>query len=429
MEHHKFRFFLILLFFSLLSNSFAVRAKTELPHKQNHTCQPSDYLNSQKISLCTQSPTLKLSETDKISSTEVLASRRNLKVSIKSMLGASSLETNFPDLKNAARLNHLDDPFLQIFIDQALKQIFSLKSLRDANILCKVLPLESEQFGLQFGFSSRSLADSLYMECLRKNPDAIKSFFGNQIAMKEYIFVKSPVSFPFSGWTDTANTTYLFINDNTTWGDVALAMTHELAIGMDSKMHLDYIRFLTLQGPGAYLVEDWQNLFKISLLPEIAYAFSAMRANRIMQLAFAEITGQSKLDTNQDDSLENEFTQLVHSMQSWQLPSNDNSVVGAYKTGIINQVRAEYPDINEAIKIIVNSKEKYSLANDEDEMDFLTFMAKPLIGSKSFETHKANGPGCGYCGTSYSPETIQTWNKKWETQFSPLTNGAINETK
>jgi hypothetical protein len=429
MRYLKIQIILILLFFSLLSNSFVASAETEINRKRSQTCLPSDYLDPQKTLQCPQSPISKLAENDKISKPEVLAIRRNLKEGAKGILGATSFENNFPDLKNAARLNHLDNTYLQSFIDQALKQIFSLKSLRDTNILCKVLPIQFEQFGLQFGITSRSLADSLFLECLKKNPYAIKSFFGNQIAMKEYIFIKSPVGFPFSGWTDTANTTYLFINDNTTWGDVVLAMIHELAIGMDSKMNLDYIRFLMQQGPGAYLIEDWQNLFKISTLPEISYAFSAMRANRIMHLAITEIVGQGTIEINQEDTLENEFTQLVHSMQAWHLRSSENSVAAAYKTGIVNQVRAAYPDINDAIKIIVNSKEQYSIANEEDEMDFLTFMAKPLIGSKSFDTMKANGPGCGYCGTSYSPEIIQTWNKKWETQFSPLINGVVNETK
>jgi hypothetical protein len=418
-----------MLFFSLLSNSFVANAGTELTRQQSQTCLPSDYFVQQKTLQCPQYPLSKLAENDKISSTEVLTSRRNLKESVKGLVGATSLENNFPDLKNAASLNHLNNSFLQNFVDQALKQIFSLKSLRDANILCKVLPMEAEQFGLQFGITSRSVADSLFMECLKKNPDAIKSFFGNQIALKEYIFVKSPVGFPFSGWTDTANTTYLFINDKTTWGDVVLAMIHELAIGMDSKMNFDYIRFLKLQGPGASPIEDWKNLFKITTLPEISYAFSAMRANRIMHLAIAEIAGQPTIDTNQDVSLEKEFTELVHSMQAWNLPSDNNTFVGAYRSRIINLARASYLDIDEAINTIVNSKEKYEVANEEEEMDFLTFMTKPLIGSKSFDTMKANGPGCGYCGTSYSPETIQTWNKIWETQFSPLINGVINESK
>lgn len=378
----------------------------------------------------------------------------------------TSIEDAFPNLSASKKTanqdsssnqqNHIEFTSWQIIIDKSFSHFFKLKSLANINTLCKSLPLSSEQFAIQLGVSD-GLAEKIHSQCLTINPQAQTDFFGNQIANKFYIFVKldenfpEDKNFPFTGWTDAANTTYLFIRPTTTWGDLELALIHELAIGMDSKKQLSWPHFISLFSPKisvpiTYNIEkQWSKLFNMSLLPEIQYAFTAMRANRIMKMAFDEVrqknansevistksnfissfistfsTSSSENQSTTDkerESLVEEFQFFVEQAKSWKIPQGAETPVTRMQNTFLNHIKAKYPNLDEAVKTVIDEKTKiifHEENNRDEKVDFFIYMATPLFGKKSNQTFRAGGPGCGYCGGSYKEEDIDQWNNFWD---------------
>ncbi len=45
-------------------------------------------------------------------------------------------------------------------------------------------------------------------------------------------------------------------------------------------------------------------------------------------------------------------------------------------------------------------------------------MAYPVLSFTAYENLGNNGPGCGYCGGSFAPETKENWEKTWNKLLS-----------
>lgn len=437
------------LIFLLMGGNFAW-ALTTSAH-----CTPYHYFGSS--SACAS---LKSQASASMTNPEIMKIHKDYKAKLAAFLGAAtSLQEAFPRLSHVMQQNHLEFPAWQLIIDRSLHHIFHLKSLKNENYLCKGLPQEPVQLGLQLGISI-SLAHQIHEKCKEINPNGSGEYFGNQVNTKFYIFVKldqkliEDKNFPFTGWTDAANTTYLFIRPSTTWGDLELALIHELAIGMDSK-GLHGVAQFTLAYPtasvpiGSKIEEEWPPLFNMNRLPEIQYALAAMRANRIMQMAFDEINQKesnsearandsnfvtsifsvlfsskdSELKNETKESLIKEFRNFVEQAKTWELPKTlSDSPMNVLQQTSLTEIKNMFPKIKtleDVINAIVESKEKILLYSGGPEVDFLTYMSTPLFGKKSNQTFLSNGPGCGYCGGSNKKEDIEKWNNFWDQKIDP----------
>lgn len=416
----------------------------------NAACTPYDYFDSSHSSAC-------ISLKNQISTYKINPERsiyhKKIKAAVSEFLASpKSLQDAFPQLPHdIIQQNHLEFPAWQLIIDKSIHHIFNLKSLRNENYLCKGIPLVSDQLALQLGISD-SLARKIHDQCREMSPRGSGSYFGNQLGTKFYVFVKLNKNltegdyFPFTGWTDEANTTYLFIRPSTTWGDLELALIHELAVGMDSKGLHGMVQFVSAY-PTASVPEDstvgdeWPLLFYISQLPEIRYTFVTMRANRVMKMAFDEVNKKQlnyesknkkfnpiteffkKYSYNEDlesrrESLVGEFKNLVKQTKTWETPlASSDSPMRSIMSVSLDKIRNKFPHIKtleDALNAIIKSKTKVLLYSGGPEVDFLTYMSMPLFGQKSVQNFLSHGPGCGYCGGSNKEEEIEKWNRFWD---------------
>lgn len=376
---------------------------------------PIDFIKKETAQQCQSefSKSHSLTEINEIFSKSYIDGQRKLK---KMMVGFNqdgiSVVDQFPQLNSAAQYYHRDNIYWGYIINTLIAHILDLKSVGSKERFCKSLPLATEQFALQYGFTKTSIAKINHQKCFAKNPNAPISWFGNQLSMKDYLVIAVEERFPYSGWTDSSNTTYLFIKPSTTWGDLVTAIIHEIAVGMDGKMFrgpMDDMLYYQMSGDfDEESFVELRGLVERSFVPTLSYTFSAMRANRIMLEAIKEVSGND--DIIETESPDIEFRRIFNIMKS-----NIKTFESPEQTHSLAQIQAaKYIDIDTAADFILKSKTQYPFGQNQEPIDFLTYMATPRIGKRTGNTTGSNGPGCGYCGGSFKPTIEETWNTKWK---------------
>jgi hypothetical protein len=343
-----------------------------------------------------------------------------------------SFDEMFPDLKNNFRISHSQNQQLKNIIDIIIQTIYALPQSSDNSGFCAALPSNASIYQRQLGVSTVEIASKIYQSC--KDRGAVRSTQGTQIFEKKFVFVKiENDSFLLSGWSNNINTSYLFIKPKTTLGDLVLAIVHEMYISQDPKLFETSIsmnlRFLRKNSGSCSSITDEECSFEFDShseshqlllkadLPEVAFTFATMRGNEMERRVLNEILNLENPIERPELKIEFSkiFDQLPATIKQSQQVSlfNQNSLlIRAAKKRYLNE------GLEEIKKYFVDFSHNFILP-DGSETDFMLYMATPEFSLYSFEKTTATGPGCTYCGGSYTPEVKQKWEQRW----SEITNG------
>jgi hypothetical protein len=369
-----------------------------------------------------------ISHDDEFFSMGFIQNQRSIKnIMVQFNQDETPISEHLTQIKGQIFYSHRDHLFWGNFVNKTIGRILELKSVGSIEAFCKSIPIAVEQFALQFGFTKRNVATKYHDHCFRMRKDLRLDWFGNQLSMKDYIFVVAPTNYAFSGWTDSGNSTFIFIQPESTWGDLATAIIHEIAVGMDGKMFRGPMDDMLFYQMSSDFDEDnfaeFKELVGRSFVPAISYTFSAMRANRMMSAAIKEIAGQTPIVEN--ESLEQEFRRIFAIMKTKFKYAQQSELLQSERLKNVAYLQAlKYPDVDGAVEYIFKSKAKFPFGLQNDEIDFVTYITTPRIGLRTANTTGSNGPGCGYCGGSFKPEIEDSWNSVWNRLLNPLQPGS-----
>lgn len=371
----------------------------------------------------------------------------------------------FPMLKNSFKISQFQNPKLQNIIDKTIQVIYDLPNSSNQFGFCSTIPAllnfefnfdlsqnlslhknetnnqnasedlnpSIEFYRKQLGVSTPEIARKIYLQCLERG--SIKTPFGTQLLKKNYVFVKvSDPDFFLSGWTNNVissgrgvNLTHLFIKPKTTWGDLVLAIIHEMYITNDSKLFINYgdiahkykktdksscPQFSTGSCVVTYNIKNESNkMLRMASLPEIAYTFSIMRAKEIERKVLSELTRTSI--TRPD--LREEFEKIYSKIPQYIDTTGKDSLLDI-DIDYSATAKEQFPDLEAAKKYILDANNKFILP-DNSEVDFVEFMSTPEFALRSHEV-LSTGPGCGYCGGAFAPEIKNDWDQYWQSIFN-----------
>lgn len=182
-------------------------------------------------------------------------------------------------------------------------------------------------------------------------------------------------------WTDSNNSTYLFLDNQTSLEELKLILAHELAISFDSKNNLTFMAFNYLEGIGpTFEYYDYEGLpisnanEAILYIGQLSYVFNTLAVQKYAQVTAVMravnieriLQGQEPISSQNNQSCQKEFLEVLNFFKKYP----DQSKVSDNELSYWESYSRDYD-------------EKYKLKSENDEKILLEWIFNQRLPIKN----------------------------------------------